>query len=313
MIDGAAPVLRENLGEWRRYAEGGFTAAFASVSTFQEMPGTIATLSTFHRLIRNKPDELKLVETIKDIHDAHTENKLGIVLAFQDGRALGQDVGLVDIYAKLGVRSVNLCYNSRNLLGDGCLEPANSGLSKLGGQMVSRLNDTGILLDLAHSGEQTTLEAMERSILPDAFTHANARSVYDHPRNLTDQQIKMVAEKGGIVGVCSCPYFITNKTDRPTIDDLIVHLEYIIDLVGIDHVGLGIDFYHGTSYQERVEAGIWNPDDYPPPPWHFPLDGTNTVLFVQKLLQRGYGKKNIQKILAGNFIRVLSQVWKDRA
>lgn len=308
VIDCAAPALMQDMREWRRYYDAGVTAILATVVTADDMPATIDKLSRFHDLIRRN-DELLLIETVDDFKRAKDGSKLGIGLHFQNARPLGRDAGMVEIFERLGVRVIQLCYNYRNNLGDGCLEPGNGGLSEFGRNAVARMNEHNVLVDLSHTGVQTTLDAMEHSSRPDVFTHSNARGVHDHPRNLTDDQIRAVAEKGGVIGLCSFPDFITNRTNKPSVDDLLAHLDYMVDKVGIGHVGLGTDFFHGDGWASNVELGNWRVEEYPPPPWHYPLDGSNTVDLVAGMSRRGYTTDDINKVLGANFERVFADVW----
>ncbi|MFE4635892.1 dipeptidase [Streptomyces sp. NPDC056773] len=308
VIDGCAPVLMQDLREWKRFYENGVTTILGTVTTADDMPGTMAALSKFHRLIESNPDKLLLVESAEDILEAKRSSRLGIALQFQNARPLGRDIGMVELYRRLGVKTIQLTYNYRNNVGDGCLEPANSGLSKFGREAIRAMNDRDILVDLSHTGERTTLEAMEHSTRPDVFTHANSRVVRDHPRNLTDEQIRAAADKGGVVGLCAFPDFISDNPD-PTVADLMPHLEHMVEVAGIDHVSLGTDFFFGSSWEEYVELGNWGRDEYPPPPWNYPLDGSNTLALVTTLRGRGFTPEDVRKILGENLMRVFGKVW----
>ncbi|WP_432246086.1 dipeptidase (plasmid) [Arthrobacter sp. G.S.26] len=309
VLDAAVPSMMQDLREWRRYYDTGISAIFATVVTTEDMPVTIERVSRYLELIKNNPRELMLAESVRDIENAKRDGKLAVALHFQNARPLGRDVGMVDIYKRLGVGVIQLCYNYRNNLGDGCLEPENAGLSQFGRKAVSRMNSAGVVVDLSHTGVRTTMTAMECSSNPDVFTHANARGVYDHPRNLTDEQIKMLASKRGVIGICSFPGFITDRTTTPSVADLLDHLDYMVSLVGIDHVGLGTDFFHDSGYTSNIELGNWDPQEYPVPPWHYPLDGSNTFQLAMGLHGRGYSESDIKKVLGENFMRVLSLVW----
>jgi membrane dipeptidase len=309
VLDAAVPVLAQDPGQWKRYAAGGVTAVLATVATHDDIPATIDHLCRWYKLVERHPDALVLAESVADIEAAKRDGRLAVVFHFQNGRPLGHDAAMVEVFRRLGVRVIQLTYNYRNNLGDGCLEPENAGLSRFGRAVVRRMNEQNVLVDLSHTGVRTTLDAMDVSERPDVFTHANARGVHDHPRNLTDGQIRKVAEKGGVIGLCSFPAFITDKTDRPTIAHLIEHLDYFVQLAGIDHVGLGVDYYEGHGYQSAVDLGVWDPGEYPAPPWYYPLDGGNTVEFAEGLVKRGYVDEDVRKVLGGNFLRVFSQVW----
>lgn len=308
IIDGCAPVLLQDLLEWKRFYAAGVTAIFSTVTTSDDAPETVSRISQFLRLIDQNPESLRLVTHVDDIRKAKENGQLGLVFQFQNGRPIGRDLGMLDVYRRLGVQVIQLTYNYRNQLGDGCLEANDAGLSKFGLDAVRRMNELGILVDLSHTGERTTLDAMEISTRPDVFSHANAKGIYDHPRNLTDTQIKAVAEKNGLVGVNAFPGFI-NDDPRPTIGDLVKHLDYMVELVGMDHVALGVDFFHDSGWLTNIELGNWTKKDWPAPPWHYPLDGANTVDFVKALLDSNYTAGDVEKIMGLNFMRVLSEVW----
>jgi membrane dipeptidase len=309
VVDAAGPALKLDPSVWKRYASGGVTVLLATLATNEDMPATMENIAAFLRLLKHHSGSMSLAESVADIEEAKREGKLALVFHFQNARPLGRDAAMVELYRRLGVLVIQLTYNYRNNLGDGCLEPADAGLSQFGRRVVRRMNEQRVLVDLSHTGVRTTLEAMELSERPDVFTHANARAVYDHPRNLTDEQITAVADKGGVIGLCGFPGFITGDTDRPTIADLLRHVDYFAEKVGVDHVGLGVDHPMPERYQTAVELGDWNPSDYPKPPWCYPLDGGNSAALAAGMAERGYSADDIRKVLGGNFMRVFSSVW----
>ena len=196
-------------------------------------------------------------------------------------------------------------------------ERTDAGLSDFGIRLIKAMNRAGIAVDLSHTGIKTTLDAMDVSEKPVVFSHSLARAVRDSPRNLTDEQIRRVAEMSGVIGINGFPPFVADTT-RPTLDDLLKHVDYMADLVGIDHIGIGIDFEYidesmqATSlkhYNYFVKTGQWNPADYPPPPYYYPrgLDDPRSFPNLTKaLLERGYNNEETKKVLGGNFMRVYS-------
>lgn len=309
VVDAAGALLKEEPHKWKHYLSGQTDLVLATVTLKDDVGDTVERLSRWYALFERNQDRLVLARSAKDIHSAKKAGKLAVALHFQNGAPLRRDPWMVDVYQNLGVKTIQLTYNWRNNIGDGCMEPENAGLSEFGRSVIRRMNQNKVLVDLSHTGVRTTLDAMDVSESIDVFTHANARAVYDHPRNLTDEQISKVAEKGGVIGLCGYCGFITGRTLKPTMNDLIDHLDYFVQKVGIDHVGLGIDLYNDSLYDVNVEMGVWDPADYPAPPWHWPLDGTNYPEFVERLLDRGYGESDIVKVLGGNFMRVFTQVW----
>jgi membrane dipeptidase len=240
----------------------------------------------------------------------------------QDGVAFETDLErLRDLY-DLGVRVVQPTYNRRNLLGDGCLEPANAGLSITGVHAVERMNDLGILIDLSHCGRQTAADAIRLSKQPVAFTHTGCVALADHPRNRTDAELRAVADKGGVSGIYFMPYLCQGK--QPTSADVIRHLEHMIDVAGEDHVSIGTDgsvsaevmdeafktrFAEDT--RQRRELGVAAPQEFDDG-YLFAAD-LNTPRKLETLAHllslRGHPDSRIEKVLGANLMRLFAQVW----
>ena len=217
---------------------------------------------------------------------------------------------------------VQLAYNIRNRAGDGCEEAGNAGLSTFGRDLVRRLNDTRIIVDGSHTGERTTLEAIEASTLPFVFSHANASAVHPCPRNISDVQIRAAAATGGLIGINGFPAFL-GKSPNPAIDDFLKHLDHVVEVAGIDHTALGIDYYEGMHpvasddearkmYQQQLALRRWSAEVYPPPPHRYPAGmGTPRELpnLTERLLAHGYSAADTRKILGENWLRVMRAVW----
>ncbi len=316
VIDATAPIL-VNDEDWPKWQQGGVTCAFATLTIARggaNMPGVITSTAAWFAKLRKHSDRMLLATTVADIERAKKEGKLAVVFHFQNGAPIEYDVNLVELYQRLGVRVIQLTYNVKNPLGDGCLERTNAGLSDLGVAAVKEMNRVGILVDLSHTGERTTLDAMEVSQKPVAFTHANAKAVCDHPRNITDEQMRKLADLGGIMGLNGFPPFVRANDTAPTLDHLIDHLDYIRKTIGIDHVGLGLDYFHApkADYEKRLASGEWKASDYPPPPWNYPQgigDASQLSAIAPAMAKRGYNDTEIAKVLGENFLRVLRAVW----
>jgi membrane dipeptidase len=316
VIDATAPIL-VNDEDWPKWQQGGVTCAFATLTISRggaNMPGVITSTAAWFAKLRKHGDRLLHATSVADIERAKREGKLAVVFHFQNGAPIEYDINLVELYQRLGVRVIQLTYNVKNPLGDGCLERTNAGLSDLGVAAVKEMNRVGILVDLSHTGERTTLDAMEVSEKPVAFTHANAKAVCDHPRNITDEQMRKLAGLDGIMGLNGFPPFVRANDPAPTLDHLIDHLDYIKKTIGIDHVGLGLDYFHSprSDYDKRLASGEWKASDYPPPPWNYPRgigDASQLSAIAPAMAKRGYTDTEIAKVLGENFLRVLRAVW----
>ena len=192
---------------------------------------------------------LILVETAQDIRRAKCEARLGVIFGVQGlATKIEDDPSLVRILHRLGLRIGQMTYNERSSLGCGCLEQPDTGLTQLGKIVVREMNHTGITVDMAHAGDRTTLDAVDCSREPVIVSHGNARARCDTPRNYGDDALRALAECGGVIGITAYgPLCETKPGVRPTLDDMIDHIAYVADLAGVDHVGIGSDFFESES------------------------------------------------------------------
>lgn len=322
IIDASCPL--SSIGEYSElFYKGGVTVLAASLQPTEGIFSDIVhNIIFWYDKINRNPDHLILIRTVDDIIKAKKENKMGIFFYHDNCQCLQGEIGMLELYYNLGLRQQGLCYNYRNSVGDGCSEPSNGGLSVFGEQCVKEMNRLGIAIDLSHVGERTSLETMEVSKKPVMFSHSNSKSVYNNNRNITDQQAIRCAKNGGVIGLNAVGYFISKKIN-PTLNDLIDHLDYYAQLVGIDHVCLGLDYYKGMEpfmsfetasslYEDRVSRNIWDPATYPAPPWRFPKEietPENMCQWVPALRARGYADSDIKKVLGENLIRFYREVW----
>lgn len=246
------------------------------------------------------------------------------MLHFQTSSPFERDLDLVEVFYRLGVRVAQLTYNISNFVADGITEGRDAGLSKFGRQVIKEMNRVGMVIDGSHSGARATLQAMEPSEAPFIFSHSGCKAVYDHPRNITDDQIRACAATGGVIGVVGLPYFLSDSREA-TIEHLIRHVVHIAELVGTDHIGIGMDYWAGVlpySTPEQQVArltiqdaadDIWNPGDIPVHPWGF-APGIETPAGMRNvtaaLLRYGFSYEEALKIMGGSFLRVFAQVWK---
>jgi membrane dipeptidase len=268
-------------------------------------------------------DVLMRVRTAADIAAAKQAARTGVVYGFQDAVAFETDLSRLDELYRLGIRVVQLTYNRRNLLGDGCLETANAGLSKTGVEAIAKMNDLGILVDLSHCGRQTAADAIRVSQKPVAFTHTGSAAIADHPRNRTDDELRAIADKGGVAGIYFMPYLSDGR--QPTGADVVRHLEHMLDVAGEDHVSIGTD--GGISAEvvddefkkrfaeiarQRRDAGIAAPGETED--GYLFANDLNTPrrleTLADMLLARGHSAARVEKILGQNLVRVFSETWK---
>lgn len=309
--------------------DSGLTAVLVTLGPV----GTLPPDTAFRKLVRGMldmdreiarhPDAFASIRTAADITAAKQAKRTGWIYGVQDGVAFETDLDLLEDLHQLGLRVVQPTYNRRNLLGDGCMESANAGLSRAGVEAIERLNALGMLIDLSHCGRQTSADAIRLSRQPVAFTHTGCAALVDHPRHRTDAELRAVADKGGVSGVFVMPYLAGGK--QPTAEDVIRHLEHMINVAGEDHVSIGTD---GTvspavidqkykdafaeSTRSRKEAGIAAPGETEDG-YLFANDLNTPRRFEtlgQRLADKGHSATRIEKILGRNLLRVFSEVWR---
>jgi membrane dipeptidase len=235
---------------------------------------------------------------------------------------LGSDVTRVDLFANLGVRVIQLTYNPANALGDGSMAPENRGLTPFGRDVVERLNARRVMVDLSHSGQRTCLEAAQVSKQPVSINHTGCRALNDLPRNKTDEELALVASKGGFVGIYFMPFL--NPTGHATAADVVAHIEHAVNVCGEDHVGIGTDgsttaiddleAYKSVLAAEvaaRRQAGVSAAGERPDTlPFVVDLRGVNQFRdLAGRLSRRGYSAARIEKIMGQNFQRYAREVW----
>lgn len=283
---------------------------------------TIRDIGIWDARVRSRPNDLIKVLTAADILRAQRERKIGVIYGFQNAIMVGTDPTRIDIFADLGVRIIQLTYNLQNTIGSGSMAPGNGGITEFGRKVIERLNQNKIMVDLSHSGEKTCLEAARISAQPISINHTGCRALTDLPRNKTDAELRLVAEKGGFVGIYFMPFL--NPTSVGTAADVVAHIEHAIKICGEDHVGIGTDggttgiddmkAYRIDARQEiadRKAAGIGakgeNPDTVP-----FIEDLYGPTQFdklAQLLAARGHSTARIEKIMGLNFVAYGRRIW----
>lgn len=258
----------------------------------------------------------------EDIRRAKREGKNAIMWncqnthGFAGGVDVERDLDYINLFYALGFRVIQLTYNLRNAVGDGCLERYESGLSRFGLKFVERMNELRMLIDTSHCGYQTTLDSVEFSKVPVSATHTTCRSLYDHPRGKTDEEFKAIAEKGGYVGINMIPAFIGGKGD---LNQFLDHVDYAVDLIGVDHIGIGTDTGHREPRPEIPRERRWwtgfkpehlelGPEMRKDEISSGSLAWVNWPYYTVGLVSRGYSDQEIEKIIGGNFLKIIEEV-----
>jgi membrane dipeptidase len=296
---------------------GGINAATVTLGSHYGMDFAIDKFKRYYAIIEMTRDRLMMVEESQDILKAKQKGKLGIIFGFQNASLLEENVTLLSVFYRLGLRIIQLTYNEANALGCGCLEPTDTGLTSFGTQVVWAMNRLGILVDLSHTGYRTSRDAIEVSEDPVAFTHASPGGLKDIPRNRPDELIRLLAEKGGVMGVSPYAFFCKSAPGkRPTLEDFLDQIDYVVQLVGVDHVGIGTDMFTGRTKEEHfLESSNRFPKE-----WRDPFDKRHVQGFssisdfpriTEGLLSRGYSDEDCGKIIGDNFHSLFQRVWKN--
>ena len=270
-------------------------------------------------------DFLIRCERVDDIYRAKKEGKIAWVPVLEGAAMIENEIDRIEVLYGLGVRLLGITYSESNSLGSGVKENADGGLTYLGHQAVERMNKTGMAIDCSHVGDKTTMDVIEASKKPIFISHAGARSLWNSKRLKSDEQLKACAGKGGVIGIEAAPHTtITEKNCSHTIESVMEHFEYVKNLVGIDHVTFGADTIYGdhvalhhafANYlsikQTHVKQNSSNAAAFPEVPFVKGLENPTeaSINIPRWLIAHNYSEEDIAKILGGNVIRVLKEIW----
>lgn len=297
------------------FKRSGVTAIQTSLNN-RTLAAATADLAKWQARLDRYSDRLIKVTRGGDITNAKQQGKIAVVLGFQNATMIGDEVNNVDLLHRMGTRCIQLTYNARNLLGDGCTERTNAGLSDFGVEVVERMNQLGIVVDLSHCGEATSRDGIAVSKRPPAFTHTMCKSVYDHPRAKSDALLKALADKGGVVGIATLGYF-SGPTPETTFDDYLKHVDHAVKVAGIDHVGLASDYSIRGIEPTATRENWYLPrlKQFKPsyrvrwPPWIKELDPPERFRNIARgLAKRGHRTGDIEKIIGGNWARYFTEI-----
>ena len=317
VIDGLV-ISKWSRNVFEEMHRGGLTAANCTCSVWEGFNDTMANIAQWKRDLTENADILTQVHSVADIRRAKAENKVGIVLGWQNTYAIEQNLDHLRLFRDLGVRVIQLTYNTQNLVGSGCWESRDSGLSDYGRDLIDLMNELGILVDLSHVGDTTSRDAIAHSQRPVAYTHCFPNALLDHPRNKSDYMLQTLADKGGFIGVVAYTPFMP-KGDNSTVEDVLDGFMHMIDLVGEDQVGIGTDFTQGQDAAFfnylRSDKGIGRHLSKPMakrPNNPIGLDGPSEYPnLTTAMIKRGWGETRIRKILGENWLTFLEKVWSS--
>jgi membrane dipeptidase len=269
---------------------------------------SLQNLAAFRVWLQKRPEQYLLVRTADDILRAKAEGKLAIAFDLEGMNALNGSVDMVNVYYELGVRQMLFAYNLNNLVGGGCHD-ADIGLTELGRAVIREMNRVGMLVDCSHSAQRTTLEAMDASDAPVIFSHSCAKALWEHGRNITDEQIRACARTGGVIGINGIGNFLGRNDISST--KFVEHVAHVSGLVGPEHVGISLDYAFDAENVDGLVEGnsrYWPKEEYKTASRYLPPEQLQEI--VETMLQRGFSDPEITGILGGNFLRVAKAVWK---
>ena len=293
---------------------GGVTGANCTTSVWEDAAGTMRNIAQWNRWFREHADLIVKATSVADIRQAKRDQRTAIVLGFQNVSAFEDQVGYVELFHAMGVRIVQMAYNTQNYVGSGCYETKDGGLSDFGRDVVAEMNRVGILCDLSHVGAVTSRDVIEASVKPVCYSHCLPAGLKAHPRNKSDDELRFIADHGGFVGVTMFPPFLP-KGSASSVDDYVAAIGYVINLIGEDCGGIGTDFTQGygkpffdwltldkghgrrlTDFGAVVNpAGLRTIGDFPN--------------LTEAMQRAGWTERRIRKILGENWLALLGTVW----
>ena len=324
VIDGLVYHCDGDVGDLRA---GGIDALNITTCHFEaDFAQACSEIARWHGIINRPGSPWLQVETTADLDRAKAEGRIGIIMGLQNARPVADELDRLYFFRRLGLRIIQLTYNFRNAFGDGCLEREEAGLTILGRDAIKIMNDIGIAIDLSHVGQRTMLGAIEASSQPVLITHANPRALANLERNKSDEIIKAVAQRGGVIdaSIYGPMCWDQNPARKPTVDDYIRHLEYLANIAGFEHIAFGTDLATGADYQllafERSHWRRWEGinrfnrvfgEDIPARYLADCNKHSDLPKVTEALVRRGWKEAQVRAYLGGNLKRVLDSIWSS--
>jgi membrane dipeptidase len=317
VIDGLI-ISKFSRGIFEAMRAGGITAANCTCSVWENFTETAANVAWFKRLIDENADIVMQIHGTADIERAKAQGKVGIILGWQNSSGYGDNLDFVRLFEALGVKIVQITYNTANSVGCGCYESHDGGLTDFGRELIGEMNRCGVLVDLSHVGPVTSRDAILASRKPVAYTHCLPSGLKAHPRNKSDEQLRFIGEHGGFVGLTTFPPFMRRGTSS-TVTDYVDAIDYVINLIGEESVGIGTDMGQDQprSFFEWITkdkgngrklvdfgeisdlGGLERLDDFPN--------------LTRDMERRGWTASRIERVLGANWMKFLDQVWAPEA
>lgn len=335
IFDGAITMLgfwKEEEVEIQAFLDGGVTGGNASTSTSEtDFAMAIANINRLKRLIARNPDKLAYCTSVADLLECKRTGKFGLVNHFQNTKPIMDNLDYLLTFYDLGLRVLQLTYNTQTFVGAGCCERVDGGLTNFGLDVLAECNRMGIVVDVSHCGLTTSWDAIKHSKAPVVASHAGVYELaHAYGRNKPDDMLKAIAETGGFLGIPLQPCFVKRDPDthvvlQATVDDVLNQIDYAVKLMGIDHVGIGTDM---SNYAARTldpprdsnirlvrplrpdVFGVGPTDKYDPFP--IGLDNHSKMLNLTRgLIKRGYSDEDAKKVLGGNWMRIFKEIWGE--
>lgn len=311
VIDGAVPLLTpQSFPTYRPEALlGGITALAPTVASIETYAAAMNNVRQWHELASDPTQGVRICRNPGDLDDARRSGTLGLVMHFQGCDPIEGSLERLRDFASAGVRVMQPTYNATNALGTGALSEEPTGLTAFGRSAVRTMGECGVIPDVSHASTRTALEVLDAAPGVVIASHSNAAGLFDHPRNITDEIIQGIAAHGGTIGICAFQGFLGDRDHVPVADDLIDHALYVAELVGEQHVALGLDF--ADEDEDDYEYFGYDPRYYPPLPWTWPAglaSFRDFPLFAERALARGLSQSFVDGLMGDNYARVLSTV-----
>ncbi len=299
---------------FRQMQEGGVTAVHVTIAYHETFRETVANVETWNRWFERFPELIFHGRTGDDVRRAKTEGRTAIFFGFQNPSPIEDDIGLVEIWHSLGARFMQLTYNNQSLLATGCYEAEDQGVTRMGRQVIREMNRVGLVVDMSHSAERSTLEAIEISERPIAITHANPAFWHPARRNKSNEVLRALAQAGGMLGFSMYPHHLKDKSDC-TLASFCEMIARTADLMGVNNIGLGSDLCQDQpdSVVEWMRMGRWskqkdygegsaNDAGFPPMPEWF-KDNRNFGNIATGLLEYGFSEADTAAVMGENWLR----------